>query len=288
MARSETATRIAVAAVGIPVALVPMYLGGWVLAALLALCAVLAARELFHMAELKRAFALEWIGMGGAAALVALAAVDPGRGLDTPLPGAAVVVILMAALTAAIWQRGVAGEPLLSVAITFLGAVYPALLAFALFLRHLPGIDTEHEARLHGLAILLFPVVLTWLSDTFAYFAGRMWGKRKLIPKVSPGKTVAGSLGAIIGTPLVAVGYALLLHRFPTYRMGMVEAVAFGLLVSVAAQVGDLAESLFKRDVGVKDSGRLLPGHGGALDRFDSLFFTLPLGYAFFRLVVGV
>ena len=100
--------------------------------------------------------------------------------------------------------------------------------------------------------------------------------------------TVRGwALGAVIGTPLVAVGYAMLLARFPAYRMGIAEAVVFGVLVSVAAQVGDLAESLLKRDVGVKDSGRLLPGHGGALDRFDSLFFTLPLGYFFFRLVVG-
>lgn len=282
MARSETATRTAVAAVGIPIAVAAMYLGGWVLATLLALCAVLAARELFRMAELKRAFPLAIVGLLGAAGLIALAAVDPARGVDTPLLNAGLVVIVLAALTASIWQRGVAGEPLLSVAVTIMGAVYPALLAFALFLRHLP--DTS---RLHGTAILLFPVVLTWLSDTFAYFAGRMWGKKKLIPRVSPGKTVAGSLGAVIGTPLVAVGYALLLHRFPTWRMGIGEALVFGILVSVAAQVGDLAESLLKRDVGVKDSGRLLPGHGGALDRFDSLFFTLPLGYAFFVLVVG-
>jgi phosphatidate cytidylyltransferase len=284
LARSETATRTAVAAVGIPVAVGAMYLGGWVLAALLALCAVLAARELYRMAELKRAFGMAEVGLPGVALIIAAAAARPSAGIDNPLIDAAIVLVLLAALTAAIWMRGVAGEPLLSVAVTFLGAVYPALLAFALFLRHLPGM----ESPLHGTAILLFPVVLTWLSDTFAYFAGRAWGKRKLIPKVSPGKTVAGSLGAVIGTPLVAVGYALFLARFGAYRMGIAEAAAFGLLVSVAAQVGDLAESLFKRDVGVKDSGRLLPGHGGALDRFDSLFFTLPLGYFFFRLVVGV
>lgn len=283
MARSETATRTAVAAVGIPIALGAMYLGGWVLALFLAACAMLATRELFRMAELKRAFALDVLGIGGAGLLVLLAAVDPSRGLDTPLPGAAVVVLLLATLAAAIWMRGKEGEPLLSVSVTMLGAVYPALLAFALFLRHLPGT----ESPLHGTLILFFPVVLTWLSDTFAYFAGRTWGRRKLIPKVSPGKTVEGSLGAVIGTPLVAVGYALLLARFGTYRIGVAEALVFGVLVSVAAQVGDLAESLFKRDVGVKDSGRLLPGHGGALDRFDSLFFTLPLAYAFFRLVVG-
>ncbi|MFL5539013.1 MAG: phosphatidate cytidylyltransferase [Longimicrobiaceae bacterium] len=280
---SETATRTAVAAVGIPIAVAAMYLGGWVLAALLALCAVLAARELFLMAEKKPARPLHWVGLAGTAGLVALAAVDPARGIDTPLLDAGLVVVIVAALTASIWQRGVAGEPLLSVAVTVFGAVYPALLMFALFLRHLPEVDSP----LHGTAILLFPVVLTWLSDTFAYFAGRMWGKQKLIPKVSPGKTVAGAVGAIVGTPLAAVGYSIFLQRFPTWRMGLVEALVFGILVSVAAQVGDLAESLLKRDVGVKDSGRLLPGHGGALDRFDSLFFTLPLGYAFFVLVVG-
>jgi phosphatidate cytidylyltransferase len=280
---SETATRTAVAAVGIPIAVAAMYLGGWVLAALLALCAVLAARELFRMAEQKRALPLDSVGLAGAAGLIALAAVHPARGIDTPLLNAGLVVVILAALTASIWQRGVAGEPLLSVAVTVLGAVYPALLMFALFLRHLPLVASP----LHGTAILLFPVVLTWLSDTFAYFAGRMWGKKKLIPRVSPGKTVAGSVGAIVGTPLAAVGYSILLQRFPTWRMGVVEALVFGILVSVAAQVGDLAESLLKRDVGVKDSGRLLPGHGGALDRFDSLFFTLPLGYAFFVLVVG-
>ena len=280
---SETATRTAVAAVGIPIAVAAMYLGGWVLAALLALCAVLAARELFRMAEQKRALPLDSVGLAGAAGLIALAAVHPARGIDTPLLNAGLVVVILAALTASIWQRGVAGEPLLSVAVTVLGAVYPALLMFALFLRHLPLVASP----LHGTALLLFPVVLTWLSDTFAYFAGRMWGKKKLIPKVSPGKTMAGSVGAIVGTPLAAVGYSILLQRFPTWQMGVVEALVFGVLVSVAAQVGDLAESLLKRDVGVKDSGRLLPGHGGALDRFDSLFFTLPLGYAFFVLVVG-
>jgi len=283
LARNETATRTAVAAVGIPIAVGAMYLGGWVLAVLLALCAVLATRELFRMAELKRAFPIGWVGMGGAALLIALAAVHPERGVDSPLPLAGAVVILLAALTAAIWQNGVPGEPLLSIAVTWMGATYPALLAFALFLRELPGTD----GALHGTAILLFPVVLTWLSDTFAYFAGRLWGKKKLIPRVSPGKTVAGSLGAVIGTPLTAVGYTLFLQRFTTWQPGLAQAAAFGLAVSIAAQVGDLAESLLKRDVGVKDSGKLLPGHGGALDRFDSLFFTLPLGYAFFVLLVG-
>ena len=274
---------MAVAAVGIPVAGAAIWLGGWALAALLAVMAALSAHELFRMAANKGPRALVLLGAGGAAALVLAAGIDPSAGLDTPLPGAIVAALVMAALTAAIWQRGVAGEPLLAVSVTVLGAIYPALLAFALFLRHLPGVD----GRLHGAILLFAPVALTWVSDSCAYFAGRLWGKRKLIPKISPGKTVAGAVGALAGTVLAAAGYTLVLARFPSYRMGLAEAVVFGALMSVSAQVGDLAESLFKRDAGVKDSGTLLPGHGGALDRFDSLFFTLPLAYAFFLLVVG-
>ena len=284
MARSETLTRSLVAAVGIPVAVGAMYLGGWVLAALLAAAAALSSLELFRMAALKGPRALPTLGAAGAVALVAAAALWPTRGLDNPLLFGTVAAIVLVACTAAIWARGVAGDPLLSVSVTVFGAVYTGLLLFALFLRHLPGV----ESPLHGTVILLAPVVLTWINDSFAYFGGRTWGKRKLIPKVSPGKTVEGATCALFGTLVSAVGYSYLLARFPSYPMGVSEAAAFGVLISVSSQTGDLAESLFKRDVGVKDSGTLLPGHGGALDRFDSLFFTLPLGYAFFRYVVGV
>ncbi len=283
MAKSETLTRVLVAAAGIPVAVGAMYLGGWVLAALLAAASVLAALELFRMAGMKGPHALPSVGAAGAVALVAAAATAPSAGVDNPLLFGVTAVTVLAACTAAIWARGVAGEPLLSVAVTVFGAVYTSLLLFALFLRHLPGLDSA----LHGTVVLLCPVVLTWLNDTYAYFGGRTWGRRKLIPKVSPGKTVEGALCALVGTLLSAVGYTFVLALFPTYRVGIVEAAVFGVVLSVASQVGDLAESLFKRDVGVKDSGTLLPGHGGALDRFDSLFFTLPLGYAFFRFVVG-
>ncbi|HEX7240859.1 MAG TPA: phosphatidate cytidylyltransferase [Longimicrobiaceae bacterium] len=284
MALSETATRFAVAAVGIPVAVGAVYLGGFVLGALVALVAVLAALELFRMAERKAARPLHLLGAGAAGALVLLAAAFPDAG-----PGGAgfpwlLALFVMATVTAAIWARGVEGEPLLSVCVTVFGAVYTGgLLSYALFLRHLPPVADP----LHGTALVLAPLLLTWASDTFAYFVGRAFGRRKLIPRVSPGKTVEGSLGALLGTMAVAAAYSLVLARFPAYRMELWEAVLFGALVSVAAQVGDLAESLLKRDAGVKDSGTLLPGHGGALDRFDSLLFTLPLAYLFFRFVVG-
>ncbi len=276
-------TRVAVAAVGIPLAVGAMYVGGWVLAALIAGAAVLAALELFRMAGAKGPRALKWLGAAAAVALVAAAAAAPERGVENPGFFGIVAVLVIAVTTIGIWQRGVAGEPLLASCITVFGAAYTSLLLFGILLRHLPGIASP----LHGTAVLLAPVALTWLNDTYAYFGGRMWGKRKLIPKVSPGKTVAGAVSALVGTILTAVGYSFVLARFPAYEMTVAQAAVFGVLLSVAAQVGDLAESLFKRDVGVKDSGALLPGHGGALDRVDSLLFTLPLAWAFFRYVVG-
>lgn len=283
MAVNETLNRVAVALAGIPVAAAAIYLGGPWLAALLAAAAALTAHEIFRMAERKGPRPLAALGTAGAAAIVAGAAMDPSAGLANPLPAALLALLVVAAATAAIWTRGVAGEPLQAVALTAFGAGYAALLAFGLFLRHLPGVDDPW----HGAAILFAPVLLTWVSDSCAYFGGRLFGRRKLIPKVSPGKTVAGAVSAVIGATLAGAAYTLVLARFPSYRPGPAEGALFGLLVAVVAQVGDLAESLFKRDTGVKDSGTVFAGHGGAFDRFDSLLFTLPLGYVFFALVLG-
>ncbi|HEU0299516.1 MAG TPA: phosphatidate cytidylyltransferase [Longimicrobium sp.] len=284
MAASETRTRVLVAIPGALVAVAAGYAGGWALAALLAVFAALIARELFAMAARKGPRPLAALGMAGAAAMVLGAAAAPADGLANPLPAGVLVLIALLAGAAAIWSRGVEGEPLLSVAVTVFGAGYAALAGFALFLRHLHGVDDES----HGVALLFAPVLLTWASDTFAYFGGRAFGRRKLIPRVSPGKTVEGALSAVVGSVALGVGYALFLARFGGYAPTVVEGAVLGLVVSAAGQLGDLVESLWKRDVDVKDSGTLLPGHGGALDRLDSLLFTLPVGYGFFRFVVGL
>lgn len=284
MTFSETTTRFLVAAVGVPFALGVVYLGGWPLGLLLAVIAALCALEFYRLAEAKGVRPLAVPGALAAVAFVLLATGQPGRGPEGSGFATVVIVAALAVPALGIWTRGVAGQPLLAASVTVTGAVYAgALLSFGIFLRHLPG----HEGALHGVALVFAPLLLTWVSDTCAYFAGRTWGKRKLIPSVSPGKTVEGALGAVVGSVVAGLLYAQVLNLFPTYRVGLFEAAVFGLLVSIVAQVGDLVESLFKRDAGVKDSGRLLPGHGGALDRFDSLLFTLPLGYLFFRFFVG-
>ena len=114
----------------------------------------------------------------------------------------------------------------------------------------------------------------TWASDTFAYFIGSRWGRRKLCPEISPGKTVEGALGGLGGTLLV-VGW--LGSAFAGLQLE--QALLLGCLIGVAAPVGDLVESRLKRYAGVKDSGAILPGHGGMLDRIDSLLFVVPVVY---------
>lgn len=284
MSASETTQRVAVAAVGIPLAIAAVYAGRWVLGVLLTLVAVIAALEFRRMAERKEGRPIRLLGAGGAAGFVLLAMAFPSAGAAGAGFAGWTALLVLAAATAAIWTRGVAGQPLLAISTTVFGAIYTGgLLAYGLFLRHLPGV----QSAWHGTALLFAPVLLTWVSDTCAYFAGRQWGRHKLIPKVSPGKTVEGSIGALVGSVLAAAAYTDVLANFPTYRISLIQAIIFGVLVSVSAQVGDLVESLLKRDAGFKDSGALLPGHGGALDRFDSLLFTLPTAYAFFYYVVG-
>jgi len=146
-----------------------------------------------------------------------------------------------------------------------------------LLLRELPlAVGLPYEAGGHW---LLYGAGITWLGDTFAYFVGSLVGRHPLPSRVSPRKSVEGVLGGLGGALLTA----WLLARFWAPFLTLWQALAAGLLLSVFGQLGDLFESLLKRDAAVKDSGQLIPGHGGFLDRVDSLLFTLPVLYYFLR-----
>jgi phosphatidate cytidylyltransferase len=131
-----------------------------------------------------------------------------------------------------------------------------------------------------------FPLVLSWVSDSGAYFGGRAFGRRKLIPSVSPGKTVAGAIAGVLSAILAGALYGWLLTTWAGLPLGWAAGAAGGALVSVVAQLGDLFESLLKREAGIKDSGALFPGHGGLFDRVDSLLFAFPAAYWFLRAVL--
>jgi len=282
---SELGKRVAVAAIGIPVALGIIYLGGWALAVLLAVIAALGAREYYRLARTRGVLPLEGIGAAGAAAFVLLAPAVPGFGA---LHWFATLFFVLFVSAAAIWLRGVEGRPLESAATTITGALLAgATLSFAWALRDLPGSLDHPRPALAGSALLAFPLAVTWINDTLAYFGGRALGRHKLIPRVSPGKTVEGAISGLAGGVLAAVLWSGVVLRAVEIEVPTAAAVLAGIGLAVAAQIGDLAESLLKRDAGVKDSGALLPGHGGVLDRFDALYFTIPIAYVFFLMVLG-
>jgi len=128
---------------------------------------------------------------------------------------------------------------------------------------------------------LLFAMAINWVGDTGAYYVGKNIGMHKLADRISPGKSWEGAVASVVVA--IVFGVAYIHHFFP--QMSLVEAMALPLLANISGQIGDLAESALKRGAGVKDSGTLLPGHGGMLDRVDSTLFTMPVVYVYLRLV---
>jgi phosphatidate cytidylyltransferase len=275
---NELGRRVLVALIGVPLAIGIIWIGGAPLATLLGALAGVGAWEFYRLARKGGATPLVVLGVI-AAALVPIAVHGVVLGV-LRIPLYACILPVLFVLGVAIWLRGVDGKPLGAASTTVYGVLYTGgTLAFGYALRY----HNYAVGDTAGALAVLFPVVLTWASDTGAYFSGRLIGGRKLMPSVSPGKTVAGAVGAIVVT--VAATYAFV-HGLLVPRAQLAFTpwglVLFGAAISVVAQVGDLAESLLKREAGFKDSGTLFPGHGGVLDRLDSLFFVLPAAYALY------
>jgi phosphatidate cytidylyltransferase len=279
MAASELRLRVASALVLAPVAVACVWIGDAALATLLACAAAAGAWEFYRLAAAGGAQPFVRSGVA-TAGLVPIAVHAQTLGV-LRVPLGVVALVPLALLAASVWRRGVDGRPLAAVAATVLGVVYVAVpLAFGYVLRNF-----EYAVgRAAGTAVLMLPVLGTWASDVGAYFAGRAVGGRKLIPSVSPGKTVAGAVGGVVLAAAVVVAYErLALRPYAQLAFAPGRALLFGVAVSVAAQLGDLVESLLKRDAGVKDSSHLIPGHGGVLDRVDSLLFVLPVSHLLLR-----
>jgi len=276
---SELAKRVAVAAVGIPIAVTAGYMGGYWLAGLLAVLAALAAAEFCRMYRGKGIAAAPWV-----AALLAVAYVWLAVGLPSSGYLVWATVLTLGVTAVLIIRTEPQGQPGLAAVLTAFGAFYAGgLLAFALWLRSIGGTGPGWS----GTAVLFLPVAVTWLGDSAAYSVGRAIGRNKLAPVISPKKTWEGAIAGLVATAAGAALYVELTRQLVPWSMSLWQVLLFGSLISVAGQVGDLFESRFKRDCGVKDSSNLLPGHGGALDRVDSLLFVFPFAYAYLR-IVGV
>jgi phosphatidate cytidylyltransferase len=278
---SELAKRWAVAAVGIPVVLGALYLGGWALGALVGACAAVAAAEFYRLAEARGVRPFTSLGVTAAGALVLLATALPSTIELGPAFLGVLLVVTLLSLGGAVWLRWPAGEPLAAASITVAGVVYTGgTLAFLPLLRALGTVPGGSAGALAPMAFVFLPLLTTWIGDTAAYFAGRAWGRTKLAPSVSPGKTVVGAVAGLVGSTLVSVALSMfVLADLPVLGVSVFTAAWIGLLLGAAGQLGDLTESMLKREAGVKDSGTLLPGHGGMLDRVDSLLFSVPTAW---------
>jgi len=275
---SELTRRVLFAVIAAPASIAIVYLGDWALAILLSVLAALAAWELFRIARATGALPFDLAGIA-LAALVPIAVHGQRRGVYT-LSLTLIVAMALLVFAAAIWLRGPRGKALSSVSITAFGVMYAGLFSYIYALRY-------HDYAVGagaGTILVLLPVLLTWATDIGAYVFGRTFGKRKLIPSISPGKTVEGAIGGLGMAVVICLVYVrFVLMPYAQLGLTVQGAVLFAIVISVAAQTGDLAESLLKREAGVKDSSNIIPGHGGVLDRFDSLLFVLPIAFLLLR-----
>jgi len=260
---SNLAKRLIVAAAGIPAIIFIIYEGGLYLYALCLLVAILGGWELAAMLLSRRIVIKK--------RLVTLAAIVVVSAFQFRLLGEHGLLMIAALFTViALWKIAETGSAdfISKISVALFAAIYPGfLIAFAILIRR--------DLADFGWVILLFVFVNTWLADTFAYAFGRWFGKRKLAPNISPKKTVVGFVSSFAGGLLAAV----MAYYYLEGRVDMTVLMVASMAATLFGQIGDLVESAVKRDCSVKDSSNLIPGHGGVLDRFDSLFFALPAAY---------
>jgi phosphatidate cytidylyltransferase len=273
---SNLTLRVAFAGVAIPLAVGVVWLGGWAFAAVLGVLGVLGAREIYDLARRQGLDALDRTGGIAAAAIPLLAywAKAPAVYFGA--------LWLMAALVVAMLRRGPAGRPLEAVSVTLFGCLYAsALLAFLIPIRH--GTNAANQPFAY-LCLTLFPLIVTWIGDTAAMAVGITVGGPKLAPRLSPNKTQSGAVGGLGGAIVTALVLGLLVLNRVGWNFAVWQLLTVGLVIGVVGQLGDVAESLLKREAGVKDSSALIPGHGGVLDRLDSLYFVVPVAAGLFKL----
>ncbi len=258
------------AAILVPLLLIVLALGGVALSAAIAVLTVLAAREVFALLRAAGHPALSALG-----SVLALTVI-----LDAAVPnvleasGLLLIAIGVVLVAAAAFTRTDPRDGLATWMATVFGAIYVSLLAFVVRLGY-AGPTPPADAPLavlgaeRGWIVLL--ILAVWSYDTGAYLVGRRFGRERFLRHISPSKTYAGLVGGIVATTVVV---ALVLFGLGTTPL---HAIVLGPLVALSAQAGDLAESMLKRAANAKDSGTLIPGHGGILDRVDSFLFAAPV-----------
>ena len=265
---SSLAGRLLAAAIFLPCFFIIARRGGIYYLILVDLIIMFGLFEFYKMMEAKGLRPYRWIGMMSGGALPWYLFFRQGMYANVLLTLTFIAVMIAELL------RKDKGHALYHISVTIFGVLYVSWLgSHLMLLRELPiivGLDYSF-----GYTFVIIVFALTWCYDTGAYTFGRLFGRHKLYPSISPGKTVEGAIG---GTFLSIVGILVVRILMDT-RLGVIEAVLLAIAASIIGQLGDLVESMIKRDAKLKDSASSIPGHGGILDRFDSLLFTAPLIY---------
>jgi phosphatidate cytidylyltransferase len=276
--RQRTISSVGVVLVGI----IPALLGSPVFSIVIALIAIGALYELYRAYQRIGARPSTWTGSLAVIGLFVIGGTDaPFRALTGAMVGYTLI-----ALAQHLYKQDITGA-LVDWAFSLSGVMYigVTMMHFVLIRRIQGPVDMTWVARADGLigdeqaalglAWLLFVLVTTWMTDVFAYIVGRSWGRQKLIPRISPGKTREGAIAGLIGGTLTGA-VAAYVFGVP---VPLWITLFMGAVVALGAMVGDLCESLIKRQIGVKDMGAIIPGHGGLLDRIDALLVTIPLTF---------
>jgi len=270
--KSDIAKRIVVILLGVPGIILLLWVGGLWFAALITLAMLLALREFYLISAKKGASALLWVGwvITLLIAWMYYGGVPPGNSLIFYN-----IFIVGFILTIELFRNK--PNPTWNISITIFGIVY-----ISLFLGSLIALRNWDDMT--GFHLTWGVFISVWICDTAAYLAGKKWGKKKMMERVSPNKTVVGCIAGVFGA---AITYVIM------YTSGFLgnlfdwgDIIVFAVISGIFGQIGDFVQSLIKRDMEVKDSGKFLLGHGGVFDRFDSLFFAAPLTYIYLQLFV--
>ena len=262
--------RAITAAILVPALLVVLWVGGVLLAIAIAAITVLAAREVFALLTGSGHATFPWLGTALALTVILDAAfpeVLEGSGLLL----VAIGIILVAVAS---FSKPDPRDGLTTWIATVFGALYVSMLAFVLRLGHAaPAVPPDAPLEVIGAerGWILLLILAVWSYDTGAYLVGKQFGREKFLTHISPSKTYAGLIGGVLATTIVVSVLLWALGQPPLHGL------LLGPLVALAAQAGDLAESMLKRAAGEKDSSQLIPGHGGMLDRVDSFLFAAPV-----------
>lgn len=264
--------RILSSAVLLPLVLIIFILGNkYVVDVFIGIVALRCIYELFHAFEQKGHHPVKWIGYLAAIAIMFIHVI-PQRYASITI--AAIIPISIVVLFILVLTKKTETN-VLDIAITFFGICYIVL--FLMFMSMIREME-------NGKFLIWYVFLTSWMTDVFAYLTGKTIGKHHFTD-ISPNKTIEGCIGGTLGSVICVVIYTVLINKFAGFNINIALIIIVGILLSIIGQIGDLSASVIKRYAGIKDYSDLIPGHGGMVDRTDSVIFIAPFTYLFFILL---